>query len=689
MSRPSPFLQVERFQYDEEVVQSWDQRKNLQLAPYGGRFSFLPAEGIFLGDDVLDRFSQRELLEAHRELICEQDTCVVRDKSSSSSKNIKSSTNSKFSQETTKIIDVDEEIHIHPNKIHPVLQALFHDALIANPPDWFRDDIITSSKRSKNGLSSVTSSTLTEDAERFRRGQDLWFKKHWFRSSIAGQMGLFAGFAIARFAEVLLKSGYARNSFVAGTRYADTGFIISDWFRLRKKPFDHTADTCCSSCSSSSSSRSTMTCSSRSSGAGDPTTSSEQGPAEQLLEVEPLVHQDVEPGNEKITPVVQHEHHLTKDQTDCPFLRSVFHVRIMHALARKASRSVFDYDREGVPLSQADMLEVLLGFTGVPFFIIEREFGGYGCIGEDEKRDMVYAWRVIAFYLGIRDRYNICESVETMDEFFEQHFMRFTLRRFETCRIETAAKLRQTAIEGLGWQTGLGTTLFKAFFEVGMFYSCHFDFSPYVEKNLLPARSFSQDFQSLRDVLSSLCGGKELLLSREAKLGGGTAVVVGVTGAAAVAVAGGGGGAAAGVVAVAVVGVAGAVGRSLFSNSEPKEGESTLSTSRTCLKGFVESNFLIHFVALMILRFVLGNDDMNRSWLLRNMYGVIRKMRALGGRVDQFRIWCNFVTAVFVDVVLWRLVLIFLNFAVPRRMISGKMSGKRHAGKIALCPFST
>ncbi|CAD7944604.1 unnamed protein product [Amoebophrya sp. A25] len=797
----------ERYVYDAAIIESWDQETSLRIAPYSGRFSHLSQKGVFMGDDVLDGFTSSELLAAHRELMFRNAngagaTSVANNRRKcpvnvgTSGASCRSSTTSTTSTSTTSTSSSTPA---------PVL-ALFQDAA-KNSPSWL-------------------------DWDRFKGGQDLWRYKHHLRGNLGAQMALFAGFVIARFGEVLLRSGYARDSHIAGKRYTDTAFIVSDWFRLRRE-----------------------------------TRGGEVGDEDENTNTSKRVLDESDHAGANTT--LDHDARDAID-TSCPLLRSIFNVRVMHALARKASRNLFDEKTEGIPLSQSDMVEVLLGFTAVPFFIIEKEFGiewrelfgerevmsrngsitaGAGTVvsrrgidggaadtkssnktlhqahfdgqtaskhevedqtvvdevdrhrkfktpakvgnkasalgisennkkmpeinadellvstpstvstasgstsspqesddplsrtnfyevedvqpqlthqrlsatpslscssspltssidsifadntedevqhsggglrerrctstetdqgqeqssstpaqsssaasalavninkdqqelreqGEhhdqkpeqdravaqerdqeeqilmehqerdsdpiiplSEKREMIYTWRVIAFFLGIRDEYNVCESVEKMEEFFQEHFMPFTLRRFATCRISTTEKLRRTAIEGLGWQTGAGATFFKALFEIGMLHSRHYDFSPYAERNLL-------------------CTEKMTTLNRAAWL------------------------------------------LSFFrtkmnSWTQPAVVKNSSTTAPTTT---ASSSPVIHAIALMVLRMGLGSNWVNGNFIIRKLADGVRDWNSLGPRMDKVRVLIHYAIAIYImDLVVWNMMALVVEMFV-------------------------
>eukprot|EP00808_Paulinella_micropora_P030780 g81507.t1 len=63
------------------------------------------------------------------------------------------------------------------------------------------------------------------------------------------------------------------------------------------------------------------------------------------------------------------------DDSYSPARQSIYAVRRMHGLARKKAAHLFDKAKgEGLPLSQYDMAEVLLGFSAVCLHVMQREF---------------------------------------------------------------------------------------------------------------------------------------------------------------------------------------------------------------------------------------------------------------------------------------------------------------------------
>jgi len=139
--------------------------------------------------------------------------------------------------------------------------------------------------------------------------------------------------------------------------------------------------------------------------------------------------------------------------------QSLYTVRAMHAFARRRSARLFDSAKgEGIPLSQLDMAEVLIGFAGVTLLFFRE---GFHCkISDAEAAEMCYFWRFIGYHLGIHDAYNPCESLESL-EAATVDFMAWTRPRLLRLRPSTH-DLRRTAIEGFAMLTGSGVNFWYA-----------------------------------------------------------------------------------------------------------------------------------------------------------------------------------------------------------------------------------
>ena len=219
------------------------------------------------------------------------------------------------------------------------------------------------------------------DWGRVRRGQLLW-QQHLGRAFIALGGALLQGFSIARFAEVLVASGYSRSPEVAFLRFKDTAHAYTDWMRY---PLD------------------------------DP-----------------------------------------QSRARC----AIYRVRCMHALARKmaARKRIFDREKgEGCGLSQYDMAEVQMGFCAVSLSIIKEEMGTAIPYGDIE--DMVHAWRLIGYHLGILDAYNVCNSANEMSCILDE-YLSFTPQRLSTVR-ESTHELQKTVVAGFGRYTPLGVNFWQ------------------------------------------------------------------------------------------------------------------------------------------------------------------------------------------------------------------------------------
>ncbi|CAD7975057.1 unnamed protein product [Amoebophrya sp. A25] len=136
----------------------------------------------------------------------------------------------------------------------------------------------------------------------------------------------------------------------------------------------------------------------------------------------------------------------------------------------------------GVPLSQYDLAEVQLVFSGLCLSIFDNEMnfnpledievtvgtrkkkkrGKPSLLTPQEKQDMVHCWRFLGFLLGIEDEFNVCESVEKMELYVEE-FLIFMPQRLRTARV-SAFHLRDAAITGFGQWAGLGSGFYEALF---------------------------------------------------------------------------------------------------------------------------------------------------------------------------------------------------------------------------------
>eukprot|EP00924_Labyrinthula_sp_SR-Ha-C_P005091 augustus_masked-scaffold_1-processed-gene-20.15-mRNA-1 protein AED:1.00 eAED:1.00 QI:0/0/0/0/1/1/2/0/354 len=146
---------------------------------------------------------------------------------------------------------------------------------------------------------------------------------------------------------------------------------------------------------------------------------------------------------------------------------SVFKVRQMHEHARRMSSRIISKDffgnsEEGIPLSQFDMVEVLLGFAGVPLFLMKNLMGVK--VTPREEEDMVATWRFLGFLLGIEDKFNCCSSVEEVHACLEE-FLSMNEYRFKTKR-ECTTLLQQSCLDGFGSGTALGSQYFKGILSV-------------------------------------------------------------------------------------------------------------------------------------------------------------------------------------------------------------------------------
>lgn len=162
--------------------------------------------------------------------------------------------------------------------------------------------------------------------------------------------------------------------------------------------------------------------------------------------------------------------------------RQIMNVRAMHSFSRRKSKNLLGEDAESVgqALSQFDMAEVLLGFAGVLPVVLEQDLKME--FTRQERIDLCHCWRLIGYHLGLMDEFNVCNSLEDMEDMVLE-FMQFTPVRWRTCRPSTF-ELQRTAIDGFGSFTGLG-----AEFYMGMMkFSCNSRSwgVDYLERDCLP-----------------------------------------------------------------------------------------------------------------------------------------------------------------------------------------------------------
>jgi hypothetical protein len=153
-------------------------------------------------------------------------------------------------------------------------------------------------------------------------------------------------------------------------------------------------------------------------------------------------------------------HPLELDAEDQIAIDALQTVRAMHSFSRRKTMQTHPHLFEGeagIPLSQYDMAEVQLGFAGIASSIVEIELGATP-LTRQEKQDLCHAWRLIGYWLGIEDEFNVCNDLDDMNAMVAE-YMLWTPRRFETCRPCTF-ELQRTAIEGFGQYTGLGAEFF-------------------------------------------------------------------------------------------------------------------------------------------------------------------------------------------------------------------------------------
>ena len=144
-----------------------------------------------------------------------------------------------------------------------------------------------------------------------------------------------------------------------------------------------------------------------------------------------------------------------------PARLGLYAVRCMHSFARRRTGHVFDRRLgEGIALSQYDLGEVLLGFTGACLAIMEDDMG-MGRFPHEERDAMIHTWRLIGWHLGILDEFNVCSSVERVDACWAD-YMEWTPLRLTTCRMTTHL-LQKSVMQAFGTYLGMGERYWSGF----------------------------------------------------------------------------------------------------------------------------------------------------------------------------------------------------------------------------------
>ena len=114
---------------------------------------------------------------------------------------------------------------------------------------------------------------------------------------------------------------------------------------------------------------------------------------------------------------------------------------------------------QGIPLSQYDLAEVLLGFSAVTVLVLQQDFG-FGTFPFRQRQDMYHCWRYIGWHLGILDEFNVCASTENLERDLDEYLV-WTKLRLLTCR-QSTHELQSSTCEAFGKYTGIGTQWYRA-----------------------------------------------------------------------------------------------------------------------------------------------------------------------------------------------------------------------------------
>ena len=127
---------------------------------------------------------------------------------------------------------------------------------------------------------------------------------------------------------------------------------------------------------------------------------------------------------------------------------AITRVRYAHELARRAVRKKWPED-VGMPLSQYDMALVLMAFSGLALDVCQKECAIE--LSKGEREDFVALWRLLGYWLGVQDAYNVCDSLERAMAVFEEAQ---TLQPyFQKAPIPASIEMASSTIEGFGKYT--------------------------------------------------------------------------------------------------------------------------------------------------------------------------------------------------------------------------------------------
>lgn len=102
---------------------------------------------------------------------------------------------------------------------------------------------------------------------------------------------------------------------------------------------------------------------------------------------------------------------------------------------------------------------MLLGFSAVCVSVLETEFK-FKRFTYAQRADMYHCWRLIGWHLGILDEFNVCASVEEVEECLED-YLSWTTQRLGTCRNATHV-LQRSVCDSFGQFTGVGSQWYRA-----------------------------------------------------------------------------------------------------------------------------------------------------------------------------------------------------------------------------------
>eukprot|EP01012_Entosiphon_sulcatum_P022703 TRINITY_DN27681_c0_g1_i1.p1 TRINITY_DN27681_c0_g1~~TRINITY_DN27681_c0_g1_i1.p1 ORF type:complete len:370 (-),score=69.58 TRINITY_DN27681_c0_g1_i1:278-1387(-) len=137
--------------------------------------------------------------------------------------------------------------------------------------------------------------------------------------------------------------------------------------------------------------------------------------------------------------------------------KSLMQVRCMHAHARRRAMAFWKQQAArdelplGVPLSQFDVAQVLLGFSGITLIGLQN----LGCeVSAQEHSDFIHLWRYLGYHLGLDEEFNSCSSLALNDALCKEFLE--SLPQYVGSTRESCDVLTKSCVTGFGTYLGFG-----------------------------------------------------------------------------------------------------------------------------------------------------------------------------------------------------------------------------------------